>query len=518
MQITINAFESGIIAGQVTGTSDRPVRLKLFANDLQIASHWGIPSLDGRIQTFRFNLSAIWQYLGPETAFRISTDEASVDLPSPTFAGTPKYSFDDLRDKFAAGHVFNEKGGLQLSKTVDVDWQNRMFRLYDEMRAILELRGVSLIAMYGTLLGAFRGGDFIGHDHDFDAGYISQHTDPLAARNELVEVAEVLSRRGFNVVPKGTCIWITDPETEVTIDVFHMFFDKSGKLQLPFGVCGKTPYRRKHFTGYEDVKLAGRSVKGVSNTDVLLEYIYGPHWRTPNPGHNWSLDRTEHNSEGRPSQAEKSKIYWTNHYLHNPPSPPSSFALHVANSRYLRRSIVDFGCGSGGDLHYFSMGRAVVGIDNCSSAIAASRRLLKTHTGGFSNTLMEGDFCNLDLVRRAVEKARKAGGKGRTTYYARFLLHSISADEVDKFFANVADTSSTDDTIALEFRTNLDEKLKKALPFRGRRFLDPDSIIAKLNAAGFQIVSDVRGNGLSRFGNEDPHLCRLIGIRSADSH
>ena len=49
------------------------------------------------------------------------------------------------------------------------------------MTAALEEAGVRPFLAYGTLLGAVRQGDFIGHDSDADLGYVSEHDHPVDA-------------------------------------------------------------------------------------------------------------------------------------------------------------------------------------------------------------------------------------------------------------------------------------------------------------------------------------------------
>lgn len=527
MQIDILDFGPAIISGLLREAGERPVKLQLLADDIPLAGNWGIPAPDQGGQKFRFNLSSIWSYIDSQARLQIRAGDVFVDLPTPDFAGIPKFTLEDLKQKLEAGHVFNEKGKLQLSKTVDTVWQNNMFALFDGMSAILATKGLKLFVLYGTLLGAYRNSNFIGHDHDFDAGYISNHTDPDKVVAEVVEIAEALSRHGYRVACKLSCIWVTDPKTNVTIDIFHTYFDETGKLLLPFGVCGVKPFMKSDFRGHVDIDLASRKVAAVADTEALVEYIYGPHWKIPNPGHNWNLDRTEKFPQGYARPYHRWKIYWTDYYCHNPKAlPPSSFEGFVSRSGYLRRNVVDIGCGDGRDSFSLAAIRpTVIGIDNCSVAIEAATVRVPPPPKGALHFLLNlfrrrpilsfvhGDITDPETLESLLRAARPPRNKGGLTLYARFLLHAITRIQQDQFLECAARELQAGDTVAFEFRTDQDEPLKKNRKLDGRRFIRPEAIERQMVELGFQVVEREEGTGFSPHLGEDPYLCRLIFVK-----
>ena len=527
MQIEILDFGPAIIAGRLREAGERPVKLQLLADGIPLAGNWGIPEPDRTGQRFRFNLSSIWAYLGSRARLQIRANDTTVDLPAPDFADTPKFTLDNLRQKLEAGYVFNEKGKLQLSKTVDTVWQDNMFALFDGMSAILAGKGLKLFVLYGTLLGAYRNSHFIGHDHDFDAGYISDHTDPDKVVAELVEVSQALSDHGYHVSCKLSCIWVTDPQTNVTIDIFHTYFDESGKLLLPFGICGVKHFTRSHFRGYVDINLAGRKVPAIADTEALVECIYGPHWKTPNPGHNWNLDRTEKYPQGYAKPQHRWRIYWNDYYAHNPTIlPPSSFAKFVARSGHLQAHVVDVGCGNGRDSFYLAgKCRTLVGIDNCTTAIRAalahevprpaSKGLVRTIKSLFGRwpvpSFVQGDMADAETLAGLLRTARR--GRGGLTIYGRFLLHAITRIQQDALFECASRELRSGDTLAFEFRTDQDEGRPKKQKFGGRRFIRPQAIERQMDELGFQLLKREEGTGFSPHLGEDPHLCRLIFVK-----
>ena len=70
----------------------------------------------------------------------------------------------------------------------------------------LEEAGVRPFLAYGTLLGAVRQGDFIGHDSDADLGYVSAHDHPVDAVLESFRLAAAAARQWASRSP-ATAAW-----------------------------------------------------------------------------------------------------------------------------------------------------------------------------------------------------------------------------------------------------------------------------------------------------------------------
>lgn len=506
-------------AGIAYADDGAPRRVSLMLNGRRIAGTWSVPGKVPNEHSFRINCGGVWKYKRGKDKLHIEIDgkelplQAGVTVP----AGDVKCETPaELFKKLDSGMVFNQKGWLQLSKTVDTKWQAEIFAQYDRLRADLKGMGVELVVCYGTMLGAVRGGAFIGHDHDFDAAIISKHSNPKDVREEFVAIGLELCKLGYRVDPKSPCLWISDPVTGAVVDCFHLYFDQAGKLQFPFGVAGERAFTKADFEGYVDLTLSGHQVSAIGNVERLVEYIYGEHWRTPNPGFNWKLDRREAATKARLHKVERDKIYWTDYYLNNRPLPPSSFSTFAAHSSHAGRTFIDIGCGDGRDIEGFAKaGKRVVGIDNCALAVEQSRQRIDTLKPGHGASIELGDCVRNSVLPAVGDRERAQFPDNTVSYYARFMLHSIDLKEEEALFAAISRTARSGEALFLEFRTWGDSKLKKKFKYQDRRFIDPAEFTKRLQANyGFKVAIKQHGNGFSVLGSENPELCRIVAVKN----
>ncbi len=158
--------------------------------------------------------------------------------------------------------------------------------LLDATDAVLEaLReaGVEPFIAYGTLLGAVREGAVLGHDSDADLGYVSSHTTPVDVALESYRIQRALAERGLRIARySGASFKVMVSEGDVTrgLDVFGGFFD-AGRLHLMGEI--NTPFEREWIYPLGTAELDGRPMPVPARPEKLLEAMYGPGWRVPDP-------------------------------------------------------------------------------------------------------------------------------------------------------------------------------------------------------------------------------------------
>lgn len=149
--------------------------------------------------------------------------------------------------------------------------------------AALRECGLEPFLAYGTLLGAVREGRVLGHDSDADLGYVSRHDSPARVALESFRVQRELAERGFATYRySGGAFRVDVQEGGVTrgLDVFGGFLDR-GRLYL-MGEVG-TPFREEWLWPLTTARLSGREMPVPARPEHLLEAMYGPGWKVPDP-------------------------------------------------------------------------------------------------------------------------------------------------------------------------------------------------------------------------------------------
>ena len=183
---------------------------------------------------------------------------------------------------------------------------------------------------------------------------------------------------------------------------------------------------------------------------------------------------------------------------------PSQFAAFVA-MEYLDKvnTIIDIGCGNGRDSAFFSsLGFKVIGID------ASKKALEQIKKNSYVNTkFFVGDIS--DKTLRDILK-KNMSFEGKNLIYSRFFLHAIT-DKIEEDFWNLANSlTSKGDFIALEFRTEKDEKLIKSTPDHYRRFVSSKDVVKRASNFSFMCDYQIEGFGYAKYKNDNAHVSRLL--------
>ncbi len=284
----------------------------------------------------------------------------------------------------AAGRPLGLDKSNRISTMFDTRDEEQLEPLLDSTERVLadllEL-GVDAFPAYGTLLGAVREQNLIGHDNDVDLGYVSRHSHPLDVIRESFRLQRSLRERGHAVDRYSAAafkVTVTEADGGVRgLDVFGGYF-LDGRLYL-MGEIG-TPFAEEWIFPLGTCTLAGRTLPAPARPEKLLEATYGPGWKVPDPAFHFETPRTTHRRlngwfrGGRVLRNEWDRRYST---LREklPKVEPSPLAQHVADREPEIAHLVDVGTGRGADALWFARrGVPTLGLDYAWGASNAVRR------------------------------------------------------------------------------------------------------------------------------------------------
>lgn len=206
--------------------------------------------------------------------------------------------------------------------------------------------------------------------------------------------------------------------------------------------------------------------------------------------------------------SEKENVnYWNDFYNKVTLDDESTFCSFIKNIIDQDVTIIDIGCGSGRDTYSFAKeGYKIYGIDRSIEAIKKNNEKVKSISNIEFQNIDIGEENELhDFICRVMSDEKKL------LIYSRFFLHSINK-ETEEFFLNIlSKVLRQGDVLALEFRTIEDENIDKVYNNHYRRYINAKELKVSLEQ-DFSFTTDYfhKGQGLSKFKDEDPYLGRMI--------
>jgi bifunctional enzyme CysN/CysC len=185
-------------------------------------------------------------------------------------------------------------------------------------------------------------------------------------------------------------------------------------------------------------------------------------------------------------------------------SNPSPFAESVAEGLEGGRSILEIGCGNGRDASFFSrQGHAVTALDRSAAAIEKCRE----DYADLAIDFLAGDMTeHADVLR-----------DGFDLVYSRFVLHAMPLQEEIGTLQAAFSALRPGGEILIECRSINDPLARQGevigpterIHGHYRRFIIMEDLQARLETAGFEVLSAIEGNGLAVFGDDDPVVIRV---------
>ncbi len=208
------------------------------------------------------------------------------------------------------------------------------------------------------------------------------------------------------------------------------------------------------------------------------------------------------------------KNYWDLYYSNKKTKfKPSNFVKQISKKKFISKKsvVIELGCGDGRDTFFLSKKvKKMYAFDKSTKIINRNKNLLSSKKN--KNIFFSvGDIKNNEIFKK-IKKIKFS------VIYARFFIHAINEKLENRLLNKLKLMSSQNCHICLEFRTTKDKLMQKGnkiskyerLTDHYRRFINVNDFIKKIKKYNFEIIEIKQGINFSKFGSDNPHICRLI--------
>ena len=272
-------------------------------------------------------------------------------------------------------------------------------------------------------------------------------------------------------------------------------------------------------------EFKGRQVLIPNDSEAMLELIYGPGWRIPDPSFQWrepkevraKMNELNAISVGDASTHNEIKDYWARFLrmrAHNPALRFCGFGGdRVDGARVYRRYRL---WQRSRFLLFRGLGHRVVGLDFSGKAIDDNRQRVqeqKIDDVEFEQVDISAPNALINALNRIEETAIQEGDARRAcvAIYARFFFHAISEEEEELVLAALSQCLRPEAKCFFEFRTEKDTQGDKRFGSHYRRFINVDRFVEKaVIGRPFECFYQVEGQGMAKYLEEDPIVGRVF--------
>ncbi|HWI42972.1 MAG TPA: class I SAM-dependent methyltransferase [Nocardioides sp.] len=421
-----------------------------------------------------------------------------------------------------AGHrLCVDKVGHLARSFADTDEAVREEILVGTRRAVDDLRdhaGVDVYLNYGALLGAVREGRMLAHDSDTDLCYLSPHSSPADIVRESYRITRVMRDRGWSLLRmSGGDIKLLLPLSDgrvCHIDVFVAFHVGETFFQLG-NRSGRLP--REAIVPFSTIALHGHEFPAPRDPEAMLAFLYGPHWRTPDPSFRYAdppagVRRLDGWLRGFRAEMGQWTELWNSPRRKAVPRLASPFARWV-EPQLRGGAVLDVGAGSGRDAVWFARrGHRAAAVDFSRGAlgrIRARARRAQLEVGAEQLILGELRSTLLHGTRLARDPHH---------LYARHLVGCLDDAALDQLWllARMA-LRPAGGRLFLEFQAASEGPGASQVGAPGTR-VEPEGLVRRVAPARIRAAIEASGGvvehlsvapGEDMFDLPDPAVCRV---------
>ena len=211
----------------------------------------------------------IWYEIDDEKDLKVAEKDIQIEHKRHTYHS-------NIKNKLKAPYVcyknsrYDELGGPMNKEDAEY--------LLNTIASVFKEHNIELILAYGTLLGAVREHDFIGHDPDMDTQIWAK--DMLKALSLASELEKYGIRLHCYVLP-----WIFTYEYQgVTCDI-DVMWDAPWPWNRKYLLIEEKYIQRSFFEKTKQIEFHGYAHKIPAGAEKLLAYHYGSNWRIPSGRH-----------------------------------------------------------------------------------------------------------------------------------------------------------------------------------------------------------------------------------------
>ncbi len=344
----------------------------------------------------------------------------------------------------AARVAFVNKQGLAISldksgrfhPEFSVRSAEQLAPLLAAMHQVIEVvgeQGIEAFPAYGTLLGAVREQNFLGHDSDADLGYVSAHTSPVDVVLESFRLQRAVAARGMHTFRySGGAFRVDVTESDGSVRGLDLF---GGYLTGPPGqqrlyLMGEVgvDFEESWLRPFGTVTLAGDTFPAPARPEKLLEAMYGPGWMVPDPAYKFetpqhTVDRLDNWFRGF-SPHRNEWLRNTEHTGSPLNAPLSDLARRLKRDEQPGTHVLDLGAGRGTDaLRLARSGFPTTAYDYATRTLGGAQR--RAERRGLP---LQVRTLNLTQLRAVLhEGARVARTDGPRAVLARHVLDATTA-------------------------------------------------------------------------------------------